>query len=135
MGRRIIFRDKFNRCFFRIKDLKEHATAYSDCPRYNILQGFADMFLLTGIVVIGANYFSASVMGLYALCMRVLQVPMGLIVRPIAHVFFSEASQVYRNGGDIFPLARQTALRTALFASVIPIVILAAGPFLFSVVF
>src|SRR5204863_255676 len=71
----------------------------------------------------------------YALCMRVLQVPMGLIVRPIAHVFFSEASQVYRNGGDIFPLARQTALRTALFASVIPIVILAAGPFLFSMVF
>src|SRR5258705_4771680 len=52
MGARIFFRDKFNPFLFRGKELREHAKAYREFPTYNILQGFADMFLLTGIVVI-----------------------------------------------------------------------------------
>ncbi len=135
LGFRVIFRDKFNPFSFAGKNLKEHAIAYSEFPKFNILQGFADMFLITGIVVVGSNYFSVYVMGLYALCMRVLQLPMGLIVRPIAHVFFAEASQLHREGKDFYFLTRQTVLRTALFASAIPIALFIAGPFLYSFVF
>jgi len=132
---RVVFRDKFKPFLFIKKDLKEHASAYSEFPRFNVLQGFADMFLISAIVLVGSNYFSVYVMGLYALCMRVLQLPMGLIIRPIAHVFFAEASEKYRNGEDFYKLTKKTIIRTALFASVVPITLLIAGPFLFSLVF
>ena len=135
LGIKIILRDKFNPFLFIKKDLKENAKEYSEFPKYNILQGMADMFIVTGIVLVGSRYFSIYVMGLYALCMRVLQLPMGLIIKPIAHVFFSEASERYRNGDDFYNLAKKTALRTAMFASVIPIALFIAGPFLFSLVF
>jgi len=135
LGIRVFFRDKFNPFLFIKNDLKENAIAYSEFPKFNILQGLADMFIITGIVLVGSRYFSIYTMGLYALCMRVLQLPMGLIIRPIAHVFFAEASEIYRNGKDFYHLARKTVLRTALFASVIPITLFIAGPFLFSLVF
>ena len=135
LGLKIIFRDKFNPFLFRKKDLQQHASAYSEFPKFNALQGFADMFLITGIVVVGSNYFSVYIMGLYALCMRVLQLPMGLIVKPIAHVFFAEASEIHRRNESFSKLTTQTVLRTALFSSVIPIVLFIAGPFLFALIF
>ncbi len=135
LGIRVIMRDKFNPFLFKKNDLKQSAKAYSEFPKFNILQGFADMLLISAIVLVGSRYFSVYVMGLYALCMRVLQLPMGLIIRPIAHVFFAEASEKYRKGEDFYKLTRQTIFRTALFASVVPISLLIAGPFLFSLVF
>lgn len=132
---RMIFRDKFNPFHFKKEVLKKNAVAFSEFPKFNILQGFTDMLLITGIVVVGSNYFSVYVIGIYSLCMRVLQLPMGLIVKPIAHVFFSEASEIHRRGDDLFNLTKQTVLRTALFSAVIPVALLIAGPFLFGIVF
>lgn len=135
LGLRVIFRDKFNPFRFAKVELQVNASKYAEFPKFNILQGFADMFLITGIVIIGSSYFSIYIIGLYSLCMRVLQLPMGLIVRPIAHVFFAEASEIHRRGDEFFHLTKQTILRTALFASVIPISLFVAGPFLFAFVF
>jgi O-antigen/teichoic acid export membrane protein len=128
-------REKVNPFHFENDRLKKDALQYSEFPRFNILQGFTDMLLITGIVVVGSNFFSVYVIGIYSLCMRVLQLPMGLVVKPIAHVFFAEASEKHRSGEDFYELTKKTVQRTALFASVIPIALSIAGPFLFSLVF
>ena len=107
LGDRDIMRDKFNPFLFKKNNLKQNAKNYSEFPKFNILQGFSDMLLISAIVLVGSRYFSVYVMGLYALCMRVLQLPMGLIIRPIAHVFFAEASEKYRKDKIFISLQRK----------------------------
>jgi O-antigen/teichoic acid export membrane protein len=128
-------RDKVNPFSFEKETLTQYAILYSEFPRFNILQGFTDMLLITGIVLVGSNFFTVYVIGIYSLCMRVLQLPMGLIVKPIAHVFFAEASEKHRRGENFYELTKQTVKRTAFFASIIPVALIIAGPFLFGLVF
>jgi len=135
LGIKIFVRDKFNLFKFIKKDMKENALLYLDFPKYNILQGLCDMFLIIGIVLIGSRYLSVEVMGFYALALRVLQLPVGIIVRPIAHVFFAEASEKYRNGENLYQLTRKTIINMLFFGSIIPTVLFIAGPFLFSIIF
>jgi len=132
---KLLSREKVNPFRFEKDALTKNAILYSEFPRFNILQGFTDMLLITGIIVVGSNFFSVYVIGIYSLCMRVLQLPMGLIVKPIAHVFFAEASEKHRRGDDFYELTKQTVLRTAFFASIIPLILVIAGPFLFGLVF
>lgn len=120
---------------FHYKELKHIALAYQDFPRYNILQGLSDIFISTGIVIIGAQYFSIETMGLYGLCMRVLQMPMSLIIRPIAHVFFAEASERYRKKIGLYKITTQTIWKTAIILSPMPIILFAGGEFLFEWIF
>ena len=135
LGIKIFVRDKFNLFKFIKKDMKENALLYLDFPKYNILQGLCDMFLIIGIVLIGSRYLSVEVMGFYALALRVLQLPVGIIVRPIAHVFFAEASEKYRNGENLYQLTRKTIINMLLLGSIIPTILFIAGPFLFSIIF
>ena len=120
---------------FNKKEMVSHALKYVDYPRYSIFQSFSDMFLLNGIVLIGSYFFKMEVLGYYALCMRVLQIPMSLIVKPISNVFFSEASELYREGGSFYQLTKKTIMMTAMFAVFIPVMMFLFGPFIFSFVF
>lgn len=138
MGAGIFRRDGFARFRYRAKELKETAVTFKEFPVVNIPQGFIDMFQMNAIVLVLAatlGVAAASVIGLYSHCMRVLQVPMRLVILPVSHVFLSEASERFRSGGDLYALVKKTVMRTALIALPIPIVLMAAGPFLFAFVF
>ena len=142
LGAGIFTRKGLKEFAFPVKELRQTAVSYKQFPVVNIPQGFIDMFQLNAVVLIisGSAGVSAlgnpaSVIGLYALCLRVLQVPMRLIVLPVSHVFLSEASERYRSGGDLYSLVKKTVLRGALIALPIPIVLFAAGPYLFALVF
>lgn len=121
---------------FPMSELRTTFSAYKEFPRVNILQGFVDIFQVNAIVLfLSSAAFNGDVIGYYALCMRVLQVPMRLIVLPVSHVFFAEASELYRKGGDLYALVKKTIYRTAIFALPVPLVLVICGPWLFSLVF
>ena len=136
LGSGIFKREGFKSFIYKTSELKQTFSDYSEFPKVNILQGFVDIFQVSAVVLIlSAGGFAGEVIGYYALCMRVLQVPMRLIVLPVSHVFFSEASELHRNGGDLFRLVKKTILRTAAFTLPVPLVLIFFGPWLFSLVF
>jgi lipopolysaccharide exporter len=110
---------------------KEIAKEYKEFPRVNIFQGLIDHFQMQGVILIGSTYFVNSVMGFYSMSMRVLQVPMWLIIRPLSHAFFSEASELHRNGKSLLPVTKKMLLRSALLGIPMVLVLVLFGPALF----
>jgi lipopolysaccharide exporter len=117
------------------KELKKTAVDYIEFPKINILQGFVDMLQLNGIPLIMAGYIGEGKIGLYALCIRVLQAPVYLIVKPITTVFFADASEKNRKGEEIYSLTKKTIRHTAFISVALPLVLLMFGPSLFALVF
>lgn len=111
------------------------AKKYAEFPRMNILQGLLEMFQASAIIVIGAYFFNDISIGLYALCIRVLQAPIGLIIKPIAHVFFAEASERFRSGQSIYHLVLKTVKQSFLFSLPLFLIIGFFGSYLFSFFF
>jgi O-antigen/teichoic acid export membrane protein len=130
-----IRKDSLKIFYFSWKEVKHVALKYSHFPKFNIMQGFVEMLQASAIVLIASNYFPAALIGLYALCMRVLQVPVRLVILPFSHVFFAEASDIYRNGKSLYQLVRRTLIHTSLLSLPLPIFLMFAGPFVFGLVF
>jgi O-antigen/teichoic acid export membrane protein len=124
-----------NLFFAPIKKLQNLAVKYIEFPKINILQGFIDTLQMGIIVLVSSNYFPAADIGYYALCMRVLQAPVRLIVLPLAHVFFAEVSSNYREDKGIYNLVRKVTYQTGVWTVAMPVVLITVGPFLFKIIF
>jgi O-antigen/teichoic acid export membrane protein len=121
---------------FPKKELKKIFVKYSNFPKINILQGYVDIFQVSIVVlVISFGHFASNVTGLYGLCMRVLQAPMWLIVKPIGVVFFTEVAARHRINENLYPLVKKTIYKTSLVALPIPLILLFFGPSLFAFLF
>lgn len=117
------------------KKIKAAALRYSEFPRVNILQGFVETLQMGLIVLVASNYFLPDEIGFYALCMRVLQAPSRLVTLPLAHVFFAEASQKYREGHSLHALVKRITYQAGKWLIAMPVVLILAGPFLFKAIF
>jgi O-antigen/teichoic acid export membrane protein len=124
-----------NLFFSPIKKLKDLGYKYIDFPKINILQGFVETLQMGIIILIATGYFLPSEVGFYSLCMRVLQAPARLITLPLAHVFFAEASENYREGKDLLHLVKRVTYQAGMWLIAMPIVLIIAGPLLFKVIF
>jgi lipopolysaccharide exporter len=111
------------------------AKKYSHFPRINILQTFSDLFQFLGIILIGSMFYPAEVIGFYSLCIRVLQAPMTLLVKPIANVYYAEASSLMKENKSLKSLTVKTAMNAAMIGVPVVIIFLSAGPWIFSLVF
>jgi O-antigen/teichoic acid export membrane protein len=118
-----------------LQSIKSVAKTYVNFPRINILQSFSDIFQFLGIILIGSIFYPPEVIGFYSLCLRVLQAPMTLLVRPIANVYYSEASSLMKANKSLKQLTVKTAMNAALIGVPILIIFLLAGPWIFSLVF
>ncbi len=118
-----------------VQNLEPTFEKYSEFPKVNILQGFIDIFQVNAVILFTTGFFAADIIGFYALCMRVLQVPMRLIVLPVSHVFFARASELHREGQSLEPLVKKTMWKVALVAAPLTVILLLIGPWLFSFVF
>ncbi len=120
---------------FTRKELLETFRKYSSFPKINIPQGFLDMFQIGVLTLLLSKYYGAEATGYYALCSRVLQLPMRLIIQPIAQVFFAEASEQFRNNHSLFPLVKRTVKKSFYILIAIPVILILFGPTLFSLIF
>jgi len=82
-----------------------------------------------------ATFYSAEVAGLYALTIRVLQVPVGLIGSSTREVYYQKASKMYAAGKSIFSLYLKTTLGLLKIFIVPFFVVLLFGEYLFTFVF
>lgn len=131
----IFYKYPFNGFIFSFKELKDTFNKFSIYPKVNIAQGFLEVFQMSSFVLLLDAFFNAAVTGFFALGMRVLQIPVRLLVLPISHVFFAEASEAHREGQSLYPLVKKTIVRTVFVALPLPIILMFMGPYLFGLVF
>jgi O-antigen/teichoic acid export membrane protein len=115
--------------------IKNVAKEFVHFPRINIIQTFSDLFQFFGIILIGSMFYPPEVIGFYSLCIRVLQAPMTLLVKPIANVYYAEASTLMKEHKNLRPLTIKTAKNAALIGVPVVLIFLSAGPWVFSLVF
>lgn len=116
-------------------DFSSVAKKYSEFPKFNILLGFLDMYQSQNVILLGTIWFQDAILGLYGFSMRLIQVPLWLVTRPISHVFFSRASEYNRENKPIFPLVSKTIFISFLLASPFFLVLFFFGSDLFALFF
>jgi O-antigen/teichoic acid export membrane protein len=104
-------------------------------PKINILQGFNDILQVSLPILLLSQNYNSEAAGYYAQCLRVLQLPARLIITPLSHVFFSNASKMYRQKQDLYPYVMITIKRIALSSLPFIVILFFIGPILFSIVF
>ncbi|MEA2017430.1 MAG: oligosaccharide flippase family protein [Campylobacterota bacterium] len=115
--------------------VKANVKRHDHFPKYQSFTVFFNALSQNIPVLLFASLYSAEVAGLYALTVRVLQVPVGLIGASTKEVYYQRASKMYANGEDIFNLYKKTTL-ALLKIFIIPfLTVLFFGEYLFGFVF
>jgi O-antigen/teichoic acid export membrane protein len=115
--------------------LKTNIKRHDHFPKYQSFTVFFNSISQNIPVLLFASLYSPEVAGFYALTVRVLQVPVGLIGSSTKEVYYQKASKMYTNNEDIFNLYKKTTLGL-LKIFVIPfLTVLFFGEYLFSFVF
>ncbi len=123
---------------FSISSLPERlglARKYSDFATFRTPQMFINVVSASLPVVMLANYFGPKSAGFYALANMVLATPGNLIGGSVMSVFYPTVNDAIRRGEDARRLVIKTTVGLALIGLLPLIVIVVAGPFLFSLVF
>jgi len=131
-----LFRKKKYRSNITKDELILVGKKYNEFPKVNVLQGLLDMMQFGGIVLLLSIHFDNYTIGLYSLSTRLLQAPMGLVIKPITNVFFSEASGRYQNNNNnYYNLIKSTLIKSSLVLTPIILTIALVSPYLFKFFF
>jgi O-antigen/teichoic acid export membrane protein len=114
---------------------KEIAWRYREFPRVNILQGLLDLMQLNLIVLMMSGSATDKEMGYLGMCFRVLQIPLWLLIRPLANVYFAEASRRHMQHQSLRHFFVKTLRRAIPFAALVPAVLVPFGPWAFGLAF
>ena len=115
--------------------MKVQAKIYKDLPTSNTLQAILEMMQNYGIIYLAKIFFSSTIVGLYALAMRILQAPLWLIGSAISQVFMKDVSDRRNEEIQFETLIYRTIKFAGIVASPLLILLLVAGPWLFGVIF
>ncbi|HEX7477926.1 MAG TPA: oligosaccharide flippase family protein [Polyangiales bacterium] len=115
--------------------IKRNARAYEDFPKVNSFHVLLDV-VQNNVVTIGIGRgFGQVALGYYSFTTKVLKTPLGLIGSAVSQVFYQRASQTVHEGGDLRVLMRGVVKQLSVIAVPMCVVLLAAGPPLFALVF
>lgn len=108
---------------------------HRDLPLANSPQVVLEMLQNYGIIYLAKIFFDASVVGWYALSMRIMQAPLLLIGSSISQVLYKDAAEQYKVTGQIRDMVWKTLKIAMLVGLPFLLVLLVAGPWLFALVF
>jgi O-antigen/teichoic acid export membrane protein len=114
---------------------KSLARKHKDLPLANTPQILVELVQIYGIIFLLQAFFSAEIVGWYALSQRLLQAPLTLIGTSFAQVFYKDASERQLNDGNLTGLVIKMIKVSAMVAFLPLIVLLTIGPWLIGFVF
>jgi len=127
--------DKNKRKFISKGKIKENAKRYKDFPKYSTINSLLNtasnqipIFLLT-------SFFSTTITGFYSFGHRIVTVPMGLLGRSVAQVFYETASKTYNEKGDLYGLVKNVYIKLAKVGIIPFALFFIFAPDLFAIVF
>lgn len=108
---------------------------YVRFPLINTFQALLDALQLNGLIYIISFLFGDYFVGIFSLSIRILFLPMGFIGGAIAQVFYQEANSLIHQKQPLYPLVKRTIKMSSLVITPVFIVLVLAGPLLFSFVY
>jgi len=127
-----------DRALFKViswQQMRRQIIKYKDFPTINSIHAFLDMLQVSGLVFLISAFFGDTILGLYALTMRVLKVPVNFISKSVGQVFFQHASDIYNKEGDLHSLVRKTIIRLGMMALPVFTIVFLLAPYLFEIIF
>jgi O-antigen/teichoic acid export membrane protein len=118
-----------------LKALYPLAKQYINFPKYNIFLSFLEMLQTQSVYLLGFLWFSTSILGWFQFAMRILQVPLFLVVKPIGNVFLAKAADQIKHETPLLPLVHSTIMSTFVLALPIALILFLLGPTLFAFLF
>ena len=86
------------------------AKTHSTFPRANLPHALSDIAKNSGSVMLLASLFGQSVLGLYSLALRVLQVPVGIIGSALSQLLYKELSRRKNEQRPLYPYVKRVFL-------------------------
>ncbi|WP_297484818.1 oligosaccharide flippase family protein [Sulfurimonas sp.] len=108
---------------------------YKDFPLVNSLHAFSDILRSSGSVMLISTFFGTTVLGFYALSLRALQVPVGIIGSALGQVLYKKFTTLHNNGEDLYSYAKSVVVKLFLIAVPFFVLLFFIAPELFAFVF
>jgi len=89
-----------------IKQMKEH----KDFPLVNSLHAFSDILRTSGSVMLISSFYGATVLGFYALSLRILQVPVGILSSALGQVLYPKFTALHNEKKSLYSYTRNIFL-------------------------
>lgn len=126
--------DEF-RANIRIKEMGEIMLRYRDFPLLRAPQNLINAFSQNLPVILLAIYFGSASVGFYSIANGVLAMPILLIGGSVMQVFYPQVNDAIHNGLNVKRLIIKTTVGLVISGILPFIIVIVAGPFLFSFVF
>ncbi|EPJ45829.1 MAG: hypothetical protein OFPII_24770 [Osedax symbiont Rs1] len=118
------------------KDILNQMRMYKDFPLINSLHAFSDIIRSSGSVMLIATFFGSAVLGVYALSLRVLQVPTGVVGSALGQVLYQRFTVIYNDNNDnLYEYVTKILLKLFILALPVFIFLYFVSPGLFAWVF
>ncbi|AJQ95469.1 membrane protein involved in the export of O-antigen and teichoic acid [Gynuella sunshinyii YC6258] len=115
--------------------IRELAKRHRDFPLFRAPQNAINAFSQSLPVLMLASLFGPSSAGFYSLGRTVMGVPLNLIAKSVGDVFYPRVTEAVNNKENVFRPILKTTLALAAIGIVPFTIVIALGPFLFSLVF
>ena len=113
----------------------EQMKKYKDFPFINSFHAFSDVIRVSGSVMLISSFWGTTILGFYALSLRALQVPVGIIGSALGQVLYQKFSLIYNNGENLLPYVKSIIFKLLAIALPLFLVLFFIAPSLFSFVF
>lgn len=114
-----------------IKNMKE----YKDFPLINSLHAFSDIARTSGSVMLISSFFGSAILGFYALSLRVLQVPVGIVGSALGQVLYQKFTTIHNNEEALYPYVKKVVIRLFFISLPLFTILYIITPSLFAFVF
>lgn len=118
-----------------IEVVRANAVKYRDFPLINSLHALLDVVQTSGVAFVISIYFGSVVLGFYSLTLSILRAPLNFLGSSVSQVFYQNASETCRIGGDLHKLTRNTMLKLSLVAFPFFLLFFLLAPDMFKIVF
>ena len=88
----------------------EQMKKYKDFPLVNSLHAFSDVIRTSGSIMLISSFFGSTILGFYALSLRVLQAPVGIIGSALGQVLYKKFTFMYNYNEDLSPYVKKIVL-------------------------
>jgi O-antigen/teichoic acid export membrane protein len=85
----------------------EQMKKYKDFPIVNSLHAFSDVIRTSGSIMLISSFFGSTILGFYALSLRVLQAPVGIIGSALGQVLYKKFTYMYNYNEDLSPYVKK----------------------------
>ncbi|XKE94018.1 oligosaccharide flippase family protein [Metaplanococcus flavidus] len=126
---------RVTRNYISIKSLKTNFVNYYQYPLYNVPQALLSSLSINLIPILIGILYNSMILGVYALTIRVLFVPVGIVGNAFKDVFFQRATELNNKKIDLGSFYKKSIAILTLIFIPFSLLFLVSGPQIFSFIF